>query len=325
LSDLERRYRLLLRWYPAAYRRRHEDEMVGVLLSDADPGQRRPNFGEAVDLVRAGLRIWFRHLSSDFRRAEWRDAAAIVSLLLALPLLLLSVGYLAPKLKIYAAVAGELAAGENLILVKMFADALYFLCLAAGSLLALLGRRRPAVIAIVTAGLIELSWMSVYVGVMQFDYFVVELMIYQLPQPRFLVCVLFAAALLASAGPRRGLQLTGPLVAAATMVPLTFVLSQLTEQNTWYIFRDLSPAGTPFFLLLGSAIFAVGWLARTVEGRRATALFLLFPSTMAADRFLYPIDPLTVRILLALVVGPMTVLAFSALGARLGQIRSGST
>ncbi|GAA1739373.1 hypothetical protein [Luedemannella helvata] len=55
-SPLERRYRLLLRAYPAAYRTERGDEIVGVLLDLAPPGRAWPTVGDAADLVGSGLR-----------------------------------------------------------------------------------------------------------------------------------------------------------------------------------------------------------------------------------------------------------------------------
>lgn len=57
---LERRYRLLLRAYPAAYRRRHGDELITTLLDAAAPGRVRPSGRDVVDLLRGGLRQRFR-------------------------------------------------------------------------------------------------------------------------------------------------------------------------------------------------------------------------------------------------------------------------
>lgn len=54
--SLTRRYRRLLLAYPRAYRREHGEELLGVLLDAAPAGQTRPTLGEAVDLVRGGLR-----------------------------------------------------------------------------------------------------------------------------------------------------------------------------------------------------------------------------------------------------------------------------
>jgi hypothetical protein len=39
---LERRYRHLLAWFPAEYRREYGEEMISVLLASAPEGRRRP-------------------------------------------------------------------------------------------------------------------------------------------------------------------------------------------------------------------------------------------------------------------------------------------
>ena len=59
-TPLERRYRRLLRAYPAAYRRRHGDELLTTLLDAAGPDRVRPSRRDVVDLVRGGLRQRFR-------------------------------------------------------------------------------------------------------------------------------------------------------------------------------------------------------------------------------------------------------------------------
>ncbi|GAA2636097.1 hypothetical protein GCM10010399_81240 [Dactylosporangium fulvum] len=55
-ADLERRYRRLLRAYPAA----HRDEILTMLLDAAPPDRRRPTRGEVLDLLGGGLRQRFR-------------------------------------------------------------------------------------------------------------------------------------------------------------------------------------------------------------------------------------------------------------------------
>jgi hypothetical protein len=50
-TQLERRYRRLLAFYPKAYRRGHEQEMLAVLIAGAAERQRRPSLEEAIDLV----------------------------------------------------------------------------------------------------------------------------------------------------------------------------------------------------------------------------------------------------------------------------------
>jgi len=52
---LERRYRRLLAWYPAAYRAANADDMLGVALARSGSGQRWPEPGEAVNLIVSGV------------------------------------------------------------------------------------------------------------------------------------------------------------------------------------------------------------------------------------------------------------------------------
>jgi hypothetical protein len=55
-SELERRYRRLLRAFPRGYRRHRGEEMLATLLDSAAPGQTRPTVTDTVDLLRAALR-----------------------------------------------------------------------------------------------------------------------------------------------------------------------------------------------------------------------------------------------------------------------------
>lgn len=80
---LERRYRRLLAWYPAAYRAANEDELLGVALARSAPGQRWPEPGEAVNLIVSGAG---ERLAGLIRRPDQRDTAAVLSV--AGPLLL---------------------------------------------------------------------------------------------------------------------------------------------------------------------------------------------------------------------------------------------
>jgi hypothetical protein len=54
-SRLERRYRRLLAFYPKAFRREHEQEMLAVLMAAATEGRKRPRLAESVDLLRNGI------------------------------------------------------------------------------------------------------------------------------------------------------------------------------------------------------------------------------------------------------------------------------
>jgi hypothetical protein len=57
-GELERRYRRLLRCYPRAFRRLHEEEILAVLIDGARDGQRHPAGLEAVDLIKSA--VWMR-------------------------------------------------------------------------------------------------------------------------------------------------------------------------------------------------------------------------------------------------------------------------
>lgn len=54
-ADLEQGYRRWLRWYPRGFRREHEAEILGVLMTGAREGQRRPAPVECLDLLRSAL------------------------------------------------------------------------------------------------------------------------------------------------------------------------------------------------------------------------------------------------------------------------------
>jgi hypothetical protein len=59
-DELERRYRRWLRWYPTSFRREHEEEILGVLISGAREGQRQPGPMECLDIASNGLRMRLR-------------------------------------------------------------------------------------------------------------------------------------------------------------------------------------------------------------------------------------------------------------------------
>lgn len=88
-GGLEKSYRRLLRWYPALYRHRHEEEILGVLMSAARPGQRRPGARESADLVWSALKIRIRMTTRRAGSQPWAAALALVGVLLPLLMLLL--------------------------------------------------------------------------------------------------------------------------------------------------------------------------------------------------------------------------------------------
>jgi hypothetical protein len=84
VTSLEMRYRRLMRVYPAGHRAAYEEEMIGVLMSGAEPGRRFPSPADAIDLVRAGLTVRLGRAFHTQRGTGWRDAAAITALFAAL-------------------------------------------------------------------------------------------------------------------------------------------------------------------------------------------------------------------------------------------------
>jgi hypothetical protein len=63
-ADLERRYRRLVKCYPAAFRREHEQEILSVLIAGAEEEQRWPRLAEAADLLRSAI---YMRLQTRFR------------------------------------------------------------------------------------------------------------------------------------------------------------------------------------------------------------------------------------------------------------------
>ena len=89
LGGLEGSYRRLLRWYPSSYRTRHEEEILGVLMDAAQPGQRRPGARESVDLLWSALKIRIRMTLRGADSQAWQAALTLVGVLLPLLMVLL--------------------------------------------------------------------------------------------------------------------------------------------------------------------------------------------------------------------------------------------
>jgi hypothetical protein len=86
-DGLERRYRRLLAAYPWRHRQVYEEEMVGVLLAEAEPGQRRPRPAESADLLMSAVAVRLRSGFDGLRDDDWRPAAYAVQVFGALFLL----------------------------------------------------------------------------------------------------------------------------------------------------------------------------------------------------------------------------------------------
>jgi hypothetical protein len=67
----------LLRCYPPSHRAFHREEMLGVLLATARPGQRTPGLGQTVNLAACGLAIRVRRIPGWLAADAGQDALAI--------------------------------------------------------------------------------------------------------------------------------------------------------------------------------------------------------------------------------------------------------
>lgn len=88
MSPLERRYRRLMRAYPAQYRTDRADEILGTLLDAAAPGQRRPSARESAGLITGGIRARAARNASlpalaSLRLAAMLAGATLLGILLA--------------------------------------------------------------------------------------------------------------------------------------------------------------------------------------------------------------------------------------------------
>ncbi|PRX46889.1 hypothetical protein B0I32_1437 [Nonomuraea fuscirosea] len=81
MTSLEARYRWLLGCYPREHRARHEEEMIGVLLAEARPGQTRPHPTDAADLLWGALCVHTRRAFGAAARLAWRDGLALAAAL----------------------------------------------------------------------------------------------------------------------------------------------------------------------------------------------------------------------------------------------------
>jgi hypothetical protein len=94
--ELESRYRRLMAAYPWRHRREYEEEMVGVLLAGAAPGQRRPRFRDRADLLVNALAVRVRGWAGGVRDDAWRRAASTVQIAGAMFLLAVALHRIAP-------------------------------------------------------------------------------------------------------------------------------------------------------------------------------------------------------------------------------------
>jgi hypothetical protein len=301
-GPLARGYRRLLACYPAWYRRAHEDEMLAVLMAAAPPGQRRPGIAEAADLLWGALRIRCQPSRAGAAEPVWRDALAVLSVVVPLVVVVRSVVketqflLFPPSLGPFAHVAHgfSLRAPLNALAVPV---ALW--------VLALLGLRLPRTAALAGAGLV--IWQVSDARGLLFGIAIGDV-------PVTMAAALLTVALVASRGLRRGLQLLtwkhAALVLIVTILVGTSVIPMdrpallvvrfiviavigagmmLTSSLGRWLVALLAIAAYPFLLFAGLSLFPAGFRASLPFGSLMAAYYLpplalLLLAVMAARR-----------------------------------------
>ena len=262
---LEGRYRRLLAMYPAEHRRKHQDEMLGVLMTGARAGQHRPGPADTANLIWGALLIRLRPARPGTAWPLWRDALAVVSVLLPLMMLaysgLLNIAMLAmlrvgsPAFNAFAGYDAEVLGGWTIVAV-----------------LALLRLRRSAALAC-AALLIWLAYSIAdapnwsYIGA---------------PSMRSLsVAGLEIAALVASPGPRRAMQIINwRHYALALAIPLG-----LASVSNWVGLADPVVANS---IVITACVLTLAGMTLASPLARREAAFLAVPVYYLIAAFLVP-------------------------------------
>jgi hypothetical protein len=299
-ARLEARYRRLLRCYPADHRAAHGDEMIGVLLAAAEPGRDRPGLRESADLLAGAARIRLRLGRALSDRNGWRDALAVFSL--AGPVLVLAsslLGWLTGLIWSILGHTGGLTldlgfangAYENLESAHPVIATMMWLLLtgqAIVAVLALAGLRRCAT----AAAAVYVLYFGTYAVIEATYGWVFPAMMLAVPLLLVVAPLTSLAALLASAGPRRGRQLmqrrhwvylaAGSVGGAALTLRLSIFVS--TPIRAWLLALLAAAAAAAVVLLLLAA-----WLS-SAHGKRLAGLFgvLAFPALLRLAEYYEP-------------------------------------
>ncbi|MFI7107459.1 hypothetical protein ACIBK9_14190 [Nonomuraea sp. NPDC050227] len=271
MSLLEARYRRLLATYPRDHRARHEEEMIGVLLAGARPGQTRPHPADAADLLWGALRVHGRRAFGPVSSPAWRAGLALAVALW--PFLMLA-GELATGL-----LRGAESAGNPGVAVARPTWILYLaepIVIAALPVLAvLLGRRWIAVLGVVAFALYQAG--DPFPGLLDLDTLLFPnhgpVLLAQLAS----VAIAFAPAAhrAITAVPRRAFLLWGPLAVVGLTASKAIVrwVDVITHQDI------VSWKPVPWLVVVG---LAAGYACRSAVGRRA-ALLLFVPAAALGD------------------------------------------
>ncbi len=269
MTELELRYRRLLVWYPTNYRQEYGEEIVGVLMDGAKPGQRFPRPAEAADLVWSALAKRLGGTSAALGDRRWVEGAAVFAVLAPLMLLAERARELVVKLGLRTYFRGdpELAFQVTGTILAVSA------ALAAAVLVAVLaGWRRTA------AGV---AWLAVvvHVGMMVWRYPATPVSVLYEMVPLTLT-VTMAVALSVEHPARRGLTLLGwrgvAVVALAGAVWAATGLAALQGYGAWPLLAPYGMDGGMVALAVLAALALVRYAFRGAgpETRRRFVAFI---------------------------------------------------
>ena len=213
-AALERRYQRLLRCYPPSHRAFHREEMLGVLLATARPGQRTPGLRQAVNLAACGLAIRVRRIPGWLAADAGQDALAVVSLITpALVVILLVLQQAAINAATSARVPVWVPPWQMFLLPPSFGQSVVvMIAWLAVVLLGLAGLRRTAAaiasISLTLALLGLLALLTVFLG-QSHDLSGGLVQFLPFGDVPVVLVSLAACSLALSPGPRRGLAILG--------------------------------------------------------------------------------------------------------------------
>jgi hypothetical protein len=322
---LERRYRRLLRCYPPAHRALHREEMLGVLLAAARPGQRTPGLRETVNLAACGLVIRVRRIPGWLAADAGQDALAVVSLITpAVVLILIALelgalyatwsGFWQQLLPVLPSLGQGAESADPLGLVVVAAAPIAWLAVV---LLGLAGRRGAA--AAIASASLTIAWLALLTASVQQGVFPPGGLLQFLGSSVPVVLASLAACSLAlSPGPRRGLAIVGWRRACLMITGLSagfgFPLVVL-------LVRPAAPVGDLAFRLLGVLAIALAVAVMRVRGpagRRVAGLLAagLLPSLVLAIPVLNEsLAYVLVILVVAVLVWPVAIVSW------LGRVR----
>ncbi|NUW35071.1 hypothetical protein HTZ77_27105 [Nonomuraea sp. SMC257] len=257
MSELERRYRRLLRLYPRDHRARHEEEMLGVLMETAEPGRRRPHPRDVTDLLIGAAALRLRRPISRQSLLWWRDAARVAAALGPLALIALRLPGVIHQIELHVGTGPAMPLGPGRLIEQLLGLSLSI----ATWVLAWRGRRWTAAV-LAWAWTIWLCADMIIPGSGHWSFSET------LPVVLALLPYLTVAVLLTgTAHPQRGVRLVGGRRIlswyAVALVATTAMRVRLAVDVSWLALEVVA---------LGLTAIICGMAARSPLGRRSVAL-----------------------------------------------------